>query len=189
MIAPDARTAGAALAAVDADWTEPAGPGPAELADYLRAHPVTGEGRCAAFQPGAAIRIRPWPQRLCGSPRPTRPRMSRTCRSSRAPRWPAGTAAQLTVWTATSTPFRARGELAAEFGIDQASVHVVVPDYGGGFGGKHGSAVALEAARLARAAGRPVKVQWSRADEFTRGYLRPAAIIDVASSARTRRAR
>jgi isoquinoline 1-oxidoreductase len=89
----------------------------------------------------------------------------------------------LTVWTATSTPFRARGELAAAFGIDPARVHVVVPDYGGGFGGKHGSVVAVEAARLARAAGSPVRVQWSRRDEFTAGYLRPAAIIDVASGA------
>jgi isoquinoline 1-oxidoreductase len=60
---------------------------------------------------------------------------------------------------------------------------VVVPDYGGGFGGKHGSAVALEAALLARVAGRPVRVQWSRRDEFIAGYLRPAAIIDVASGA------
>ena len=62
-------------------------------------------------------------------------------------------------------------------------MHVIVPDFGGGFGGKHGSAVALEAARLARAARRPVRVQWSRADEFTAGYLRPAAVIDVTSSA------
>jgi isoquinoline 1-oxidoreductase len=58
-----------------------------------------------------------------------------------------------------------------------------VPDYGGGFGGKHGSAVALEAARLARAAGSPVKVAWSREEEFRWGYLRPAAVIDVAASA------
>ena len=71
----------------------------------------------------------------------------------------------------------------AAFGVDEADVHVIVPDFGGGFGGKHGSAVALEAARLARAAGRPVKVQWSRVDEFSAGYLRPAAVIDVASSA------
>jgi CO/xanthine dehydrogenase Mo-binding subunit len=60
-------------------------------------------------------------------------------------------------------------------------VRVIVPDFGGGFGGKHGSVVALEAARLARATGQPVKVQWSRADEFTAGYLRPAAVIDVSA--------
>lgn len=87
------------------------------------------------------------------------------------------------MWVATSTPFRARGELAGALGLDPARVHVIVPDFGGGFGGKHGSAVALEAARLARAVGRPVRVQWSRADEFTAGYLRPAAVIDVTSAA------
>ena len=87
------------------------------------------------------------------------------------------------MWTATSTPFRARRELASEFGLPEADVHVLVPDFGGGFGGKHGSAVAAQAARLARAAGLPVKVEWTRADEFTAGYLRPAAFIDAAASA------
>ncbi len=58
------------------------------------------------------------------------------------------------------------------------SVQVIVPDYGGGFGGKHGSAVALDAARLARGTGRPVHVQWTRQEEFQGSYLRPAAFID-----------
>jgi CO/xanthine dehydrogenase Mo-binding subunit len=89
---------------------------------------------------------------------------------------------ELTVRVATSTPFRARGELAAALGLDPARVHVIVPDFGGGFGGKHGSAVAVEAARLSRATGQPVRVQWTRRDEFTTGYLRPAAVIDVASA-------
>jgi CO/xanthine dehydrogenase Mo-binding subunit len=89
----------------------------------------------------------------------------------------------LTVWTGTSTPFRARRELAEALGVPEPSVHVIVPDYGGGFGGKHGSSVAAEAARLARSAGGPVKVQWSRHEEFHWGYLRPAALIDISSSA------
>ena len=55
--------------------------------------------------------------------------------------------------------------------------------HGGGFGGKHAGEVAQAAARLARAAGRPVKVRWSREEEFRRGYLRPAAVIDVRSGA------
>jgi CO/xanthine dehydrogenase Mo-binding subunit len=59
---------------------------------------------------------------------------------------------------------------------------VIVPPTGGGFGGKHGDN-AIEAARLARAAGRPVLVHWSRAEEFTRGYLRPMALIDVRAGA------
>jgi CO/xanthine dehydrogenase Mo-binding subunit len=49
---------------------------------------------------------------------------------------------------------------------------------GGRFGGKHGEE-AIEAARLARAAGRPVKIHWSRAEEFSWGHLRPMAVIDV----------
>src|SRR5450755_4163203 len=95
-------------------------------------------------------------------------------------RWQDG---RLTVWTGTSTPFRARTELAATLDLPDEAVQVVVPDYGGGFGGKHGSVVALEAARLARAAGRPVHVQWNRQEEFQHSYLRPAAIIDVSSAA------
>jgi isoquinoline 1-oxidoreductase len=187
VVAPDELTASAALAAIDADWTEPEqpAPGPADLAAYLRDHPVPGEGRGAAFlsQTGhpdtaldtGAVRITATYHAAYVAHVPLEPRAALAS-------WDDG---QLTVWTATSTPFRARQELAAELGLSQESVHVIVPDFGGGFGGKHGSAVALEAARLARAAGRPVKVQWTRADEFRSGYLRPAAVIDVASSADT----
>ncbi len=185
VVAPDELTASAAIAAIDVDWDVPdrASPGPADLASYLRQHLVHGEGRGAAvvsetgdpdkFLRDGAVRIAATYQAAYVAHVPLEPR-------SALARWDGG---QLTVWTATSTPFRARQELAAELGINEANVHVIVPDFGGGFGGKHGSVVALEAARLARAAGRPVKVQWSRADEFRSGYLRPAAVIDVASSA------
>jgi CO/xanthine dehydrogenase Mo-binding subunit len=74
-----------------------------------------------------------------------------------------------------------RGRLADTFGIDEADVRVIVPPAGGGFGGKHGEE-ASEAARLARAAGRPVKVHGSRAEEFACGYLRPMAVIDIRAS-------
>jgi CO/xanthine dehydrogenase Mo-binding subunit len=57
---------------------------------------------------------------------------------------------------------------------------VIVPDTGGGFGGKHSGEVAVEAARLALAAKKPVSVRWSREDEFTWAYFRPAGVIDVA---------
>jgi isoquinoline 1-oxidoreductase len=56
---------------------------------------------------------------------------------------------------------------------------VLVPDFGGGFGGKHTGEAALEAARLAKSAGRPVRLQWTRAEEFTWAYFRPAALIEV----------
>jgi isoquinoline 1-oxidoreductase len=86
---------------------------------------------------------------------------------------------RLTVWTGTSNPFSVRAELARTFGLREEDVQVIVPDFGGGFGGKHTGEAALEAARLAREAGRPVKVRWTREEEFRWAYFRPAALIDV----------
>lgn len=85
----------------------------------------------------------------------------------------------LTVWTGTSNPFRVRAELAQAFGIAESRVRVIVPDFGGGFGGKHTGEAALEAARLAREAGKPVSLRWTRPEEFTWAYLRPAALIEA----------
>jgi isoquinoline 1-oxidoreductase len=64
------------------------------------------------------------------------------------------------------------------FGLPNERVRVIVPDMGGGFGGKHQAPAAREAARLAKAAGRPVCVHWTRAEEFTWAYFRPAAVIE-----------
>ncbi len=86
---------------------------------------------------------------------------------------------KLTVWTGTSNPFAVRQALAEQLGVPQDRVHVMVPDFGGGFGGKHTGEAAVEAARLARAAGKPVALQWTRAEEFTWAYFRPAALIEV----------
>jgi CO/xanthine dehydrogenase Mo-binding subunit len=88
---------------------------------------------------------------------------------------------KLTVWTGTQRPFATRDELAALFHIPESSVRVIVPDTGSAYGGKHTSDAALEAARLARAAGRPVKVVWTREEEFTWAYFRPAGVIEVKS--------
>ena len=183
VVAGDQAAARQALAAVEADWAEVAGPGPAELDAFLRAHPAEGEGRMLPTREetgvpdtalaSAAVRLEVEYHAAYVAHVPLEPR-------SAIARWDAD---RLTVWTSTSTPFRARRELAAEFAISEENVHVIVPDFGGGFGGKHGSVVALEAAVLARAAGQPVKVQWSRAEEFTAGYLRPYALIEVASGA------
>jgi nicotinate dehydrogenase subunit B len=183
VLAATHATARAALAAIRADWRERPGPTAGDLESYLRQHPAQGDGRWGPFrheegEPGPALAA--GPVRVEAKYRvayiahvPLEPRAALA-------QWRGG---ELLVWAATSTPFRARRELADALGLDESAVHVVVPDFGGGFGGKHGSAVALEAARLARAAGQPVKVQWSRADEFGSGYLRPAAFIDAGASA------
>jgi nicotinate dehydrogenase subunit B len=88
---------------------------------------------------------------------------------------------KLTVWTGTQRPFANRDELAGLFHIPESSVRVIVPDTGSAYGGKHTSDAAIEAARLARAAGRPVKVVWTREEEFTWAYFRPAGVIEVKS--------
>jgi len=91
---------------------------------------------------------------------------------------------RLTVWTGTQCPFRVREELAEAFGISQDRVRVIVPDTGSAYGGKHSGECAVEAARLAKAAGKPVKVVWTREEEFTWAYFRPAGVIEVSSGAR-----
>jgi nicotinate dehydrogenase subunit B len=86
---------------------------------------------------------------------------------------------KLTVWTGTQRPFAVRDDLADGFHIPESSVRVIVPDTGSAYGGKHTSDAALEAARLARASGHPVKVVWTREEEFTWAYFRPAGVIEV----------
>jgi isoquinoline 1-oxidoreductase len=60
----------------------------------------------------------------------------------------------------------------------------MMPDTGSAYGGKHTGEAAIEAARLARAAKRPVKVVWTRDEEFSWAYFRPAGVIDVKSGVR-----
>jgi isoquinoline 1-oxidoreductase len=85
----------------------------------------------------------------------------------------------LTVWTGTQNPFGVRTELARAFHLAEEQVRVVVPDFGAAFGGKHTGEVAVEAARLAQAAGKPVSLRWTREEEFTWAYFRPAAAIEI----------
>jgi nicotinate dehydrogenase subunit B len=86
---------------------------------------------------------------------------------------------KLTVWTGTQRPFGVRDELVRALGLTADKVRVIVPDMGSGYGGKHTVETATEAARLARAVGKPVKVAWTREEEFTWAYFRPAGLIEV----------
>jgi isoquinoline 1-oxidoreductase len=86
---------------------------------------------------------------------------------------------KLTVWTGTQRPFGVRDELARALNVPAQQIRVIVPDTGSGYGGKHTGEAAVEAARLARAAKKPVKVLWTREEEFTWAYFRPAGIIEV----------
>ena len=86
---------------------------------------------------------------------------------------------KLTVGAGTQSPFGYKSELARALHLDADHVRVIVPDFGAGFGGKHTGEAAVEAARLAQAAGRPVALRWTRQEEFTWAYFRPAAVIEI----------
>jgi len=84
-----------------------------------------------------------------------------------------------TVWASTQNPFGAREEIAEALGLPVEKVRVITPFVGGGFGGKSFNQQAVEAARLAQAAGRPVQVRWTREEEFSNDTFRPAAVVAV----------
>jgi nicotinate dehydrogenase subunit B len=182
--APDPATAGRAVKAIKAQWDLEPQPSENELVTHLRDHPVDVEGWEGAFHdevgaPDEALAAAPI-------------RLDATYTTAYIAHVPLethvalaewGDGDRLTVWTGTQVPFGVRQELAEGLQIPEAQVRVIVPDTGGGFGGKHAGPIAVEAARLARAVGRPVKVRFSRPEEFTAGYLRPAAVIDVRAGA------
>ena len=86
-----------------------------------------------------------------------------------------------TVWASTQNPFGAQREIAEAIGCLPQNVRVITPFVGGGFGGKTQNTQAVEAARLAKAVGKPVQVMWSRAEEFFYDTFRPAAVVKISS--------
>jgi CO/xanthine dehydrogenase Mo-binding subunit len=88
---------------------------------------------------------------------------------------------RVTVWAGTQTPFPLKSQVAAALGLPADRVRVITPYVGGGFGGKSASQQAIEAARLANAAGVPVRVVWSREEEFFYDTFDPAAVITIRS--------
>ncbi|HYB24810.1 MAG TPA: molybdopterin cofactor-binding domain-containing protein [Solirubrobacteraceae bacterium] len=172
-----------ALAAIDADWSDSPQPGEEELAAYLRTHPVEvlgwqgaashAEGDVETALAGAQVRTQATY---------TTPYIAHATLETRVAlaEWQGE---RVTVWTGTQQPFFVRYELAAALGVAEERVRVIVPDFGGGFGSKHTEAEAIAAARLARAAGVPVRLALSREEEFRYTFMRPASVIDVHAGA------
>ena len=71
------------------------------------------------------------------------------------------------VWCGTQAPFYVRDVLQRDLGLPAEKIEVQAMHVGGGFGGKTYASVEREAAVLAMLMKQPVKVQWSREDEFT----------------------
>ncbi len=177
VVASNATTARTAAAGVTARWGPPAHPAADDaLFDDLRRtaerkDPVFESGSLATGRGAAVSRVDAVYTGAYIAHVPLEPRAA-------VAEWSGD---HLTVWTGTQRPFGVRGELAEAFHVPVEKVRVIVPDTGSAYGGKHTGETAIEAARLARAVGRPVKVCWTRAEEFTWAYVRPAAVIDVQS--------
>ena len=73
---------------------------------------------------------------------------------------------KVTVWSSTQVPFAARSGVANALDLAESQVRVVVPLLGGGFGSKCDFHFEAHVAALARAARRPVKLVFSRREEF-----------------------
>lgn len=177
VVAPHERAAKAAAAAVSVEWNRATGqPSSETIYDFLKKTARTGEGGSphaigdvararagAAHVVDATYRI-PYIAHV-----PLEPR-------SAVAEWTDG---KVTVWCGTQRPFGVRSEVAQAFHLTDDQVRVIVPDMGSAYGGKHTGEHAIEAARLAKAAGKPVKIVYTRAEEFMWGYLRPVGVIDV----------
>jgi isoquinoline 1-oxidoreductase len=182
-----AATSYAAQKAVEAlektaSWQQAPHPPSSELFTYLKQHAAEG----GSGRRGPRVRER-------GSIEEGRAAAGRTLSAAyevayiqHAPMEPRAAVAEwqegrLTVWTGTQRPDGVQGELAEAFRLPESQVRVIVPDTGGGFGGKHTGETAVEAARLAKAAGRPVCLRWTREEEFTWAYFRPAGLIEASA--------
>lgn len=86
---------------------------------------------------------------------------------------------KVTVWASSQAPFQVKNAVASALALPPASVRIVSRYVGGGFGGKTEADQAVEAARLARIAGKPVQVVYSRREEFFYDRFRPAAVMKI----------
>ena len=92
---------------------------------------------------------------------------------------------KVTVWTSTQVPYAARAGVAHTLQIPEASVRIVVPLLGGGFGAKCDFHFEGHVAALARAARRPVKLVFTRREEFAViGHRREGMVIELETGAR-----
>jgi CO/xanthine dehydrogenase Mo-binding subunit len=92
---------------------------------------------------------------------------------------------RLTLWSSQQSPWFALNDLSIALGLPQSRIRLVSPYIGGGFGGKHGLGSEPVAVALARSVrGRPVKLVYSRDDEFMAGLVRGAVHIKLKTGVR-----
>jgi CO/xanthine dehydrogenase Mo-binding subunit len=189
LVAPTTSSASSALAALKAEWNAPAQTSSKTLfSDLRQTRGASGGGRGGGGRGGTETGSVDKAMAEADKKLERTYTVAYIAHAPLEPRaavasWSTSTTGdKLTVWTGTQRPFGVRSELAQSFHIPEENIRVIVPDTGSGYGGKHTGEAAIEAARLAKAAGKPVKLVWTREEEFTWAYFRPAGVIDVRSA-------
>jgi isoquinoline 1-oxidoreductase subunit beta len=77
------------------------------------------------------------------------------------------------IWTGTQGPTNLHGQVARLLGIDRTSITLHQHFLGGGYGRRSQQEVVVDAVRLSKAVGKPVKLIWTREDDVTGGKFRP----------------
>jgi len=90
---------------------------------------------------------------------------------------------RLTVWASSQSPHTQKNlfaEALAPLGLTHKDVRVIAPHVGGGFGGKAGVTMEIIAAAIStKLKGFPVKMRWSREQEFYNTYQRLGVIAEL----------
>ncbi|WP_099020405.1 molybdopterin-dependent oxidoreductase [Mycolicibacterium palauense] len=90
---------------------------------------------------------------------------------------------RLVIRTSSQVPFLVRDELCHLFGLNRDQVHVFSKRVGGGFGAKQEMLAEDLVALAVRRLGRPVRHEFSRAEEFTRAPCRHPYRVTVTAAA------
>jgi CO/xanthine dehydrogenase Mo-binding subunit/aerobic-type carbon monoxide dehydrogenase small subunit (CoxS/CutS family) len=94
-------------------------------------------------------------------------------------------AGRLVIRSSTQTPFLTRRALAVLFDLPMEGVRVIAGRVGGGFGGKQEMLVEDLVALAVRKTGRPVKLEFTRAEQFTSATTRHPFAVRLKAGART----
>ena len=83
------------------------------------------------------------------------------------------------LWAPMQDQFEMRNELSSALGLPKDAITLHTTLLGGGFGRRLKRDYGILAARVAKAVGKPVKLIWSREEDFAHDFYRPASVARI----------